>query len=193
MHHDFEGTPLQRLTELSPETLAPDQRAVHDQIVNGPRGKISPPFMAMLHSPPLASVLEKVGVYLRYDTAVPARARELAVLVVCAHYRCGYEWSSHAPLAIAQGVDPEDVQAIGRGQDPAGITPDDAVVIAFAKALVRAGRADDATYDRAHRLFGESRMVDLTAMVGYYTLLAMTINAHQVPAPDGVVLPWEGA
>jgi 4-carboxymuconolactone decarboxylase len=181
---------LPRLPQLSPSTLTPEQQAIHDQIVGGPRGKISAPFMAMLHSPPLASVLEKVGVYLRYDTAVPARSRELAVLVVCAHFRCAYEWSSHAPLAIAAGASEQAVADIGGGREPQGLSAEDQTVVRFAGALVRTGRVDAPTYAAALAAFGEQQLVDLTAMVGYYAMLAMTINAHDVPAAPGTVLPW---
>jgi 4-carboxymuconolactone decarboxylase len=184
---------VSRLPDLHSNALSPQQKQVHDQIVDGPRGKISAPFMAMLHSPSLASVLEKVGVYLRYETGVPARARELAVLVVCAHLRCGYEWSSHAPLAIAAGVSAETVAAVGAGQEPNGLSPDDAVVFNFARQLVRDGKVADAQYQAALSLFGEEKLVDLTAMVGYYAMLAMGINAHQVPAAPGTVLPWQDA
>ena len=184
---------MSRLPDLRPDGLSPPQRQVHDQIVDGPHGKISAPFMAMLHSPPLASVLEKVGVYLRYETTVPARARELAVLVVCAHLRCAYEWSSHAPLALAAGASAQAVAAIGAGHEPEGLAQDDAIVVRFAGELVRTGQVSEPQYTAALALFGAERLVDLTAMVGYYTLLAMTINAHQVPAAPGTVLPWQEA
>lgn len=183
---------MSRLPDLQPNDLSPAQRQVYDQIVQGPRGKISAPFMAMLHSPPLASVLEKVGVYLRYETGVPARTRELAVLVVCAHFRCGYEWSSHAPLAIAAGVRADVVAAIGAGREPEGLDDADALVMGVARELVANGRVGAPLYEAALAMFGEERLVDLTAMVGYYTMLAMTINAHEVPAAPGTVLPWGG-
>lgn len=184
---------MSRLPKLQPKALSPRQQQVHDQIADGPRGKISAPFMAMLHSPQLASVLEKVGVYLRYGTSVPARARELAVLVVCAHLRCGYEWSSHAPLAMAAGVSAETVAAIGAGQQPADLSPEDAVVANYARQLVCNGKVDDAQYQAALVLFGEEQLVDLTAMVGYYAMLAMGINAHNVRAAPGTILPWQDA
>jgi 4-carboxymuconolactone decarboxylase len=182
---------VSRLPDLQPNSLSTQQRKVYDQIVEGPRGKISAPFMALLHSPALASVLEKTGAYLRYETAVPPRARELAVLVVCAHLRCDYEWSSHAPLAISAGASAETVAAIGAGREPEGLEHDDAIVVRFARELVRDGRVSESHYAAALGLFGAAKLVDLTAIVGYYSLLAMAINAHQVPVAPGIVLPWQ--
>ncbi len=182
---------MSRLPPISPDALSPDQSEVYNRIATGARGGVRGPFTALLHSPALAGRVEQLGVYLRYQCAVPERLREMAILVVAAHWRCGYEWYAHAPLAERIGHDKAGLQRLGRGEDPRFADGLDAATHAFCTELLRSGRVGDALHAQATELLGVQGVVDLTGLVGYYTLLAFTLNAHAVDAPAGSALPWQ--
>ncbi|MDP9083115.1 MAG: carboxymuconolactone decarboxylase family protein [Pseudomonadota bacterium] len=183
---------MTRLTALDLAHLTPAQQAVHDQIAAGPRGKVTPSFLALLHSPALAGKVEQLGVYVRFQSTVPARLREFAILIVSHHWRCAYEWHAHASLATLQGITADTLNRIGRAEEPVwgeGMEADRAVH-GYCTELLRTGHVGEKTYGAAMALLGEQSVVDLTALVGYYTLLGLTINAHGITPPVDAEFPW---
>ena len=181
---------MSRLPTIDPERLSPAQAEVYNRIAAGPRGGVRGPHRILLHSPELAARLEQVGTYLRYQCAVPARLRELAILVVGAHFRADYEWHAHAPLAARQGIPESVIAAIGDGRTPDFDAPQDAMIHAFTAELLRTGRVSQSAYDDVHELLGDGGIVDLTGLIGYYTSLAMTLNVFEVATPGDVPIPW---
>ncbi len=181
---------MSRLPPILPEGMNPEHREVYNRIATGPRGGVRGPFTALLHSPALAGRVEQLGVYLRFQCAVPERLRELAICVVAAHWRCDYEWYAHAPLAERIGHDTDRLQRLGRGEDPGFPDAPEAATWRFCAALLRTGRVDDAAHAEAVAQLGVHGVVDLVGLVGYYSLLAFTLNAHAVGAPPETVVPW---
>jgi len=181
---------MSRLPTLSLEEMSTEQIEVFNSIVSGARGMIGGPFNALLYSPELTKHVEQLGVFVRYQCSVPERQRELAICVIAAHWRADFEWYIHAPLTLKQGVSENALKLIGEGKTPSFDDPADAVVYAFATELIRAGRVSDDTYRTALKIFGEKGTVDLTGLLGYYTLLAMTLNTFEVEVPENIVIPW---
>ena len=179
-----------RLPPIDTDALSPPQRAVYDSIAGGARGGVRGPFLALLHSPDLAARVEQLGVYVRYQCAVPVRLRELAILVVAQFWRADYEWFAHAALAEKQGLPRETLQAFGAGANPEWPTEEDALLVQFCSQLLRTRRVSDATYARMQQLLGVQGTTDLVGLVGYYTLLALTLNAHEVEVPASADIPW---
>lgn len=175
---------------LDEASLTPDQQAVHDTILAGPRGVVEGPLRVWLQSPGLAQSAQALGAYCRYGTSLPARLSELAILVVGAHWQSGFEWHVHAPIALAAGVSPLAVAAIKVGDTPD--FPDDParVVHRFATELVRSHAVTDPTYAQAVAILGVAGVVDLVGILGYYTLISMTINAFHVAVPPGSAEPF---
>ncbi|WP_149538437.1 carboxymuconolactone decarboxylase family protein [Siccirubricoccus phaeus] len=182
---------MSRLPPKSRETLDDAQRAVWDRIASGARGGVGGPFLALLTSAELCARVEQVGVFIRYECSVPMRLRELAILCIGQHWKAGYEWYAHAPIAAKQGVPEAVIAAIGAGaaEVPFDAEPD-RVVANFVREVLRTGQASDATYAAAQKLLGDKGTVELTGLVGYYTLLAFQLNVFQVSPPEGYVLPW---
>ena len=183
---------MSRLPPLEPDRLDPAQRAVHDRIAAGARGGVGGPFTVLLTSAELCSRVEQLGVFIRYDCSVPMRRRELAILVVGAHWKAENAWYAHAPSAARQGVPEAVIRAIGLGGDPPFEAEPDRAVHAFVRELLRTGQVSDATYAPVQRLLGDKGTVELTGLVGYYSLLAMQLNTFQVAPPPGVPIPWLG-
>ena len=173
-----------RFVAPDPATLTDAQRRVMDEVRAGRRGTVPANVLAWLPSPELARRAAALGEFVRYETSLGAGLSELAILVVARHWSCAYEWAVHAGEAAAAGVPAHVIAAIARGATP--VLPDpDVAVYAFARELVATGRIADATYARVNDALGEAGVVDLIGVVGYYTLVAFTLNAREVPAPDG--------
>jgi 4-carboxymuconolactone decarboxylase len=173
--------------------MTPEQRAAHDAIVAGPRGSVPGPLRVWLVNPPLAEAAQRLGAYCRYGSHLPPRLSELAILITGAFWRSGYEWVEHLPIALRAGIDPAVAEAIRTGATPVFASEDEAALHAFAQELLRTRRVSDATYARAVAALGREGVVDLVGILGYYTLISLTINAFEVPLQDGASEPFPEA
>lgn len=180
---------MSRLPSLEHDQLNAAQLKVHDSIA-GPRGGVRGPFKVLLATPELASRIERLGAYARYECSVPQRLRELAILTVAAFWHADYEWSAHAPIAIEQGLEPAVIQAIGLGTAPAFSDETEKIVHQFTRQLLSDGHVDDPAFNAIKRSLGEAGVLDLTGLIGYYTLLAFVINVADIDVPKDIDVPW---
>ena len=176
-----------RLPPIPEASLTPAQRAAADELTKGPRGKLAGPFVPLLRSPALMARVQRVGEYLRFESALPDRIKELAILVVARHWDQGYEWSFHLPLALTAGVTRETAEAIAGGRRPSGLTAEEAAAHDLLQELLTTKTVGDEAYAAALDAFGEAGVVDLVAFGGYYGLLAMVMNAAGTPAPEAEI------
>jgi 4-carboxymuconolactone decarboxylase len=183
---------MSRIADLNPATLSEAQKRVYDAIVAGPRGQVRGPLAVWLHRPELASRAQALGQYCRYETSLPARLSELAILVMGRHWNAEFEWWAHKPIALKAGLDAGVVEAIRTGTEPAFDNADEAVVYEFVRALHDRKQVPDALYRRAVEALGEGGVVDLVGIIGYYTLISVTIQAFEVAPPDGEPLELGG-
>lgn len=167
------------------EEMTPDQRAAAREIASGRRGAVYGPFVPALRSPELTRRLQKVGEYLRFEPRIAPRLREMAILLVAREWTQDFEWDFHAPLAAAEGLSPEVIDAIAEGCRSTSMAEDEAAVYDFFVELQRSRTVSDATYARALALLGEQGIVDLVALIGYYAMLAMLMNVAHTPLPEG--------
>lgn len=172
-----------RLPPLDPATWTEAQRRCAEEIVAGPRGAVISPFVPLLRSPELCTHAQRMGEHLRYRSAIGLRLSELAILVTARHWDQQVEWAIHAPIARREGLAAETVQAIAEDRTPAFSREDEAVVHAFAQESLREHRVRDTTWARALELLGETGVVDLSGIVGYYTMLSIVMNAARTPPP----------
>ena len=162
------------------------QQAVLDKIVSGPRGRIQGPLRAALHNPELADKWQALGGLLRYGSSLPPRLSELAILVTGRACQSPFEWYAHRIEGEKAGIEAPVLEALLAQQEPAGMTEQDAIVWRYAMELNRDKSVSDATYAAAIARLGTRAVVELTALVGYYTMVAMTLNCHEIPLPEGV-------
>lgn len=166
------------------------QQRVYQAIAGGPRGGVRGPFNALLRSPELADRVQKVGEYLRFDSSLPPRLNELAILVNARFWGSKYEWYAHRPLAEKSGLAPAIADDLARSVRPSGMQPDETVVYDFCTALHTTHAVDDAIFARAVAVLGERGVMDLIGVSGYYTLVSMVLNVAEVPLPAGAASPW---
>ena len=177
---------MPRISLPAPETMTAEQRSVYDKIVSGPRGKVQGPLRAALHNPELADKWQALGALLRYGTSLPPRLSEIAILVTGRACRSPFEWYAHRVEAEKAGIERGIIDAILAESTPPGMSADDSAVYHYALELNRHNSVSDATYAVALARFGERTLVELTALIGYYTMVAMTLNCHEIPLPEGV-------
>lgn len=173
-----------------PEAMSEEQRKVYEDVVAGPRGALRGPLLAALHRPELADKWQKLGELLRYRTCLAPRHSELAILVTAQVCRCAFEWHAHEGIARNAGLTDETLESIRRGKVPRFDDVADANIYYYALELHQLRIVTDQTYAKVLNDYGVVGVVELTALIGYYTMVAMTLNAHQIPLPDGAVSPF---
>ncbi|MEC5406245.1 carboxymuconolactone decarboxylase family protein [Paraburkholderia sp. MPAMCS5] len=180
----------ERLPPFQIADATPEQKAVLDEILSGPRGNLNGPFLGWIHSPELAQPAQRLGAFCRYSTGLPLRLSELAILITAARWQAQAEWFIHYPIALQAGVREADAESIRRGLRPEFADPDDALIHDFASELYDTKRVSDATYAKAVERFGHRVVINLVGLLGYYALVAMTLNVFDMRALDQDSLPF---
>jgi 4-carboxymuconolactone decarboxylase len=157
---------MSRLPELDPAKFSPEQKKVHEAVLAGPRGKVVGPIKVWLKNAGLAEHAQALGAYCRFNSSLPPRLSELAILVTGSFWKANYEWFAHAPLAIKAGIDPAAVEAIRTGATPTFTKSDEQVIYDFATELTRTKRVSNATFERAKKELGETSVIDLVVFIG---------------------------
>jgi 4-carboxymuconolactone decarboxylase len=173
------------------EPMTPEQRRVYAAIVAGPRGSVEGPLRVALHQPKLADAWQALGAELRFRAGLAQRLRELVILIVARHWTSQFEWYSHEGQALKAGIAADVIDAVRHGRAPAFAHDDEQIVYDFATELLEAKAVGEASYQRALDRFGVVGVVELTALIGYYVMVAMTLNAHEIPLPDGAPPPLQ--
>ena len=176
---------MSRLPELAYDRMSTEQRRIHDEIVAGPRGAVVGPLKAWLHSPALADHAQKLGAYARYQSALPPHLSELAILVTGRVWKADFEWYSHVGPAREAGISDSVIEAIRTDGEPPFEDDPSRMVYAVSRELHETRRLSEDTFARAKEALGQQALVDLIGILGYYTLISMTLNAFDIETPDG--------
>jgi len=183
------GREPQRFKPLGEGDMSDAQRKVYREIASGPRAGVRGPFNVLLRSPELADRAQKFGEYVRFESSLPERLKEFAILITARHWTAQYEWHSHHAHALKAGLAPGLAADLARGKRPEGMKDDEAAVYDFCKELHEKKAVSDSAYGAAVAQFGERGVVDLIAVSGYYTLVPMVLNVDRHPIPGGAPAP----
>jgi len=176
--------PKDRMPLIPREQMDEAQRAAADELIAGPRKAVKGPFIPLLRSPQLMARLQKVGEYLRFESALPKRLNEFVTLVVSREWTQQFEWFTHVPLALQAGTSAETINSLREGRRPIEMSPEEEIAYDFTTELLRNNGVSDATYQVCVEMLGERGVVDLIALVGYFTTVSMVLNvAHTPPEP----------
>jgi 4-carboxymuconolactone decarboxylase len=171
--------------------MTPEQREVYDAVVNGPRGELRGPLLAALHRPELADKWQQFGEILRYRTCLPPQLNELAILVTARYWRCQLEWHIHEEAARKTGLAPAVIEDVRQRRRPAAADAATLAIHDYCIELHENKAVSEGVYQEVLGRWGVLGVVELTALVGYYTMVAMTLNAHEFPLPEGIAPPLE--
>jgi 4-carboxymuconolactone decarboxylase len=167
----------------SKDQVVAKDHATFDSIVAS-RGAVQGPFTMFLHSPELAGRVAHLGAYVRFEGSLDMRVRVLAAMTVAREFEAVYVWGAQTGGARRQGVPEETITAI-RENHLRGVPPEDAEIIEFTQQLLRRHRVDEASFKKMQTRFGNDGLIQLTGAIGYYSLLAMTVNACELEAAPG--------
>lgn len=189
-------TVMERLARLHPPFHDEDQERLYAAITDGPRasggrrsalvdetGALTGPFNAMLFQPRLGEALQALGNAVRFQGTLPARTRELAILVVAAHWVSAFEQHAHEAAGRAAGLTEAELAGVRDGEEPGLADPAERAAVRAARALVRASDLDDEEYAEATAQLGEAAVFELTTLVGYYATLALQLRVFRVSVP----------
>ena len=181
---------MARYRDITPEGMTPAQRRVHDLIVAGRRGRFGGPFQLLIRAPEICEHAAELGEHLRWGTSLPDRLSELAIITTAQFWRAQYEWYAHAPLAAKAGVAEPAIEAIRRGETPHFEQSDEALVYRICTELFKTRRLSDAIFKEAVTTLGETGLIEVIAIIGYYTLIGNTLNVFQMSLPEGTAPPF---
>ena len=180
---------MSRVPRLTPDQLDADQRRVYEAITAGSRaggpqhfrltddeGRLAGPFNAMLLNPPIGDALQRLGAAIRYEGRLSARAREIAILAVAAHWNCEFEQRAHEPVARHAGLGETDLAALRDGGPLEFDVPEEAAALAVTRELLAHGDLDEDAYRASASVLGADKLFELTSLVGYYSLLALQLR-----------------
>lgn len=186
---------MSRLPHIDIEDLAPKGRELLDKIQQGPRGKnrnigMIGPFGIWVRSPKIGEVVQNVGAVARYETDLPEDVKEVAICTVGAHFRAKFEFAAHRSLALTAGVSEDILDTIQAEETPLFSDDRQRLAHALAHQLLTARRILPETYAEAYTLLGESPLIELVSIIGYYCLVSVTLNAFEVELLPTMEDPW---
>jgi 4-carboxymuconolactone decarboxylase len=181
-----------RLPMIAQSERTPAQNALIASIASGPRGefKMSGPFYCYLHAPGFGELAQKLGGFLRFGTTIPPRLSEFAILATARQWRAQYEWAAHAPIAEAKGVKPATIRDLRAGRRPKGAPADERAIYDFIAELYKTKRVSNRTYKAVNAVLGDAGTVELVGLLGYYAMVAMTLDVFRMPVAEGTKPPF---
>ena len=180
-----------RFPQLTMADLTDQQRPLGEAIMKISRVGIAGPYNPMLRSPMFGQRMFDLLAYLRWETSVPLRLNEFAILIIGRQWRSQVEWFAHVPLALKAGLAPQIIADLKANTRPSGMAPDEAVVYDFLTELTTKHAVSDETFARAKNLLGQQQVVDLTAVAGTYVTVAMLLAMAEEDVPPGEEQPFK--
>src|SRR2546430_14308164 len=191
MAADPAPAPDKRFPQLTMGELDAKQKPLGEQIVKVSSVGLAGPYNPLLRSPVLGQRMFDLLYYLRWNSSVPLRLNEMAILITGRLWRSQVEWFAHGPLAIKAGLSPEIVADLKAQRRPASMKADEAAVYDFVMELSTKHQASDETFARARQILGEQQVVDLTAVTGTYVAVAMLLAMAEESVPAGKEPPFK--
>lgn len=180
-----------RFPQLTMDQLNDQQRPLGEAIMKVSSVGIGGPYNPIIRSPVLGQRLYDLFYYLRWQTSVPTRLNEFAILIIGRQWRSQVEWFAHAPLAAKAGLSADVIAELKAGNRPSKMADDEAVVYDFVTELTTTKKVSDETYARAKKVFNDQQIVDLTALAGNYVMVAMLLAMAEETVPPGKEEPFK--
>jgi 4-carboxymuconolactone decarboxylase len=180
-----------RFPQLTMDQLNDAQRPLGEEIMKISSTGIGGPYNAMLRSPVLAQLLFDLFRYLRWETSVPTKLNEFAILIIGRQWRSQVEWFAHAPIAAKAGLSADIIAELKANKRPSNMAEDEALVYDFVTELTTTKKVSDETFARAKKAFNDQQIVDLTMVAGNYVMVAMLLAMSEQTVPPGKAEPFK--
>jgi 4-carboxymuconolactone decarboxylase len=187
----------ERFARITTENMSVDQKKYFDLLMSGPvsstgsaavvkgSNSLGAPFNIWLRSPKLAESFRIVSEQIRFNSSLPLKLNEFAILITAQKWSSSYEWYAHQRLALKAGLDPKIIDQLAQGTKPEGMSNEEGAIYDFVNELYETHQVSDRNFIKVKNLFGEQGVVDLIATTGYYVLVAMALNVNRTPLPNG--------
>ncbi len=173
-----------RIPIITPESdLNAEQRRVLAELLGRRGGRIPGPYRFTLHCPEITELMHPFGELLRLKSTFPLRVSEIAICATARAWDSDYIFTSHSQGALKAGVELPVIEAMQRGERPVFKQGDEEAVYDFTTELCVNHKISDVTYQRTLKMYDVPKVVELSALIGYYSLVAATILAHEMPLP----------
>ena len=183
------GAP-QRFPQITLEQIAPEGQQLAKEILSISSVGLGGPYNIMFRSPVFADRMKKLLDYLRFNTSLPTRLNEFAILIQGYEWKSQVEWYAHYPLALKAGLPQQVADDLKSGIRPRNMTPAEEMVYDVSIELMRRHEISDELFQKAKRILGEQQLVDLVAVSGTYVTVAMLLALGQEMPPQGKPLPF---
>lgn len=180
-----------RFPQLTMDQLDARQKPLGEQVMKVSSVGLAGPYNPMMRSPVLGQKLFDLFAYLRWDTSVPVKLNEFAIIIIGRQWRSQVEWFAHAPLAQKAGLSPDIIADLKANKRPANMAEDEATAYDFVTELTSTHKVSDGTYARAKKIFNDQQIVDLTAVAGNYVMVAMLLAMAEESTPPGKEAPFK--
>jgi 4-carboxymuconolactone decarboxylase len=174
-----------RFKPLAYDEMTPAQKTMIEHLLSGPRAGADGPFNVLLRSPEMGDLAQQFGAATRFNSSVPRKLNEMAIIMTARHWTSQYEWQAHHRLALQAGLSPAIADAIAQGKRPVAMQKDEEAVYNFCSELLHTKQVSDQTFKVAREMFGERGVVDLIGVMGWYHTVSMLLNTDRYPLPDG--------
>jgi len=156
-----------------------------EHLLSGPRAGADGPFNVLLRSPEMGDLAQQFGASMRFNSSIPRKLNELAIIITARYWTSQYEWQAHHRAALQAGLSPMIADAIAQGKRPTGMQNDEETVYNFCVELLNTKQVGDATFKAVKDAFGERGVVDLIGVMSWYQMVSMMLNTDRYPLPEG--------
>ena len=174
---------MARIPLVTRDSVPEELRSTFDEVSSGPGGVGAGPMSVLKYSPEMSRRAIPLFGYVRNESTVPRRLRELAMITTARAWDCPYIWHAHAALARSEGLPDALVDSLREGEEPAPMADDERAVFNFGMELFRSKRVSQDTFSAVHDALGTQGLVELTTLYGFYTMLAFNANAVEMDLP----------
>jgi len=174
-----------RFKPLTYDEMTPAQKTMIEHLLSGPRAGAEGPFNVLLRSPEMGDLAQQFGASMRFNSSVPRKLNEMAIIITARYWTSQFEWQAHHRAALQAGLSPMIADAIAQGKRPIGMQNDEEAVYNFCVELLNTKQVSDATYKAVKDAFGERGVVDLIGVMSWYQMVSMLLNTDRYPLPEG--------
>ncbi|MGM4902584.1 carboxymuconolactone decarboxylase family protein [Tardiphaga sp. 866_E4_N2_1] len=178
-----------RMPPIPADKYTDAQKKAAEEFAGGRGYEVRGPFVPLIRSPEVMLRAKAMGDHLRFKSALAPRLSEMIILITAREWTQQYEWVAHHDIAIKAGLRNDIADAIADGRRPVGMAEDEEAAYDMSIEIQRTKRVSDPTWNKAVAKFGEQGVIDLLGINGYYTFLAMAMNAARTGLPAGVAEP----
>lgn len=170
---------MKRINSLDPVDMSEEQLKIYNKIISGPRGKFGGPFPALLRLPKATDLIQELGSWLRFESKMPSNLREIVILITANQWNCKIEWDVHALIAEREGVSRSLIDSIKNNKLCKYANKNESIIFYYCKELHKNKFISDNTYDSTVAALGLDVTIEITVILGYYSMLSMILNVFE--------------